>query len=125
MNRIWSEKRYIETTTKAKAMHSSVKNIGIMLVSMLTDNIHEQSFSLPYALDHCIEAIRQVLMCNSDTRLVFFHWVDGWPGPVPDFSTWHQCRDPEVVLKWGMDNAAPIRRRLWKPDGAIALSERP
>ena len=37
--------------------------------------------------DHCIDILRQVLMCNSDTGLVVFHWVQGIGAPTPDFST--------------------------------------
>ncbi len=54
-----------------------------------------------------------------------FHWVKDWPGPVPDFSVWHQCRDPEAVLKWATDNAAPITRPFSKPPGVVELPLRP
>lgn len=65
--------------------------------------------------------IRQVLMCHADTGLVLFHWIEKKIVPVPDFSTWHKCRDPEDVLRWAQEHAAPITHHIRKPDGAIAM----
>ncbi|KAE9367279.1 hypothetical protein N431DRAFT_320380, partial [Stipitochalara longipes BDJ] len=55
-------------------------------------------------LDHCIEIIRQVLMCNADLGLITFHWVKDNPTPYPDFNTWHTCRDPEAILALAKEN---------------------
>ncbi|KAM3450340.1 hypothetical protein MY3296_006228 [Beauveria thailandica] len=38
-------------------------------------------------LNHCIDMVRQALMCNADTGLILFHWVKGMPVPSPDFHT--------------------------------------
>ncbi|KAF2245316.1 hypothetical protein BU26DRAFT_386564, partial [Trematosphaeria pertusa] len=57
--------------------------------------------------DHCIDIIRQVLMCHSDTGLVVFHWTKKTATPSPYFSTSHKCRDPEEVLAWAKSNAKP------------------
>lgn len=75
--------------------------------------------------DHCVEILRQVLMCNSDPQLITFHWVDGWPGPVPDFNTQHMCRDPEAMLAWAKQRDAQLEHPLPKPDGVRALPDRP
>ncbi|KAM3450332.1 hypothetical protein MY3296_006220 [Beauveria thailandica] len=40
-------------------------------------------------LNHCIDMVRQALMCNADTGLILFHWVKGMPVPSPDFHTMH------------------------------------
>ncbi|KAH8888971.1 hypothetical protein GQ53DRAFT_825741 [Thozetella sp. PMI_491] len=72
-------------------------------------------------VDHCIEILRQVLMCNADTGLVLFHWVIGKAAATPDFSTWHQCRDPEEVLQWARKNEAPITHTIRKPPDAIEM----
>ena len=71
--------------------------------------------------DHCIDMIRQVLMCHADTGLVPFHWVEGSRAAFPDFSTWHRCRDPEDVLSWAHAHEAPIKHHIVKPDGAIEM----
>ena len=64
-------------------------------------------------------------MCNSDPQLISFHWVEGWNAPVPDFNTWHMCRDPEKVLEWAIENAAPMTHVQPKPVDAIELPDRP
>ncbi|KAF2112271.1 hypothetical protein BDV96DRAFT_459257, partial [Lophiotrema nucula] len=50
--------------------------------------------------DHCIDMLRQVLMCTSDTSLVVSHWTKRTETPTPYFSTAHKCRDAEQVLDW-------------------------
>ncbi|KZT69700.1 hypothetical protein DAEQUDRAFT_785292 [Daedalea quercina L-15889] len=51
-------------------------------------------------LDHCIEMLRQVLMCNADVGLITFDWVAGFEVPFPNFNTLHKCRDVEKVYEW-------------------------
>ncbi|EPT00324.1 hypothetical protein FOMPIDRAFT_1030579 [Fomitopsis schrenkii] len=50
-------------------------------------------------LDHCIEMLRQVLMCNANVGLITFDWVEGFRTPFPNFSTQHKCRDAEKVYE--------------------------
>ncbi|KAK2011971.1 hypothetical protein LZ32DRAFT_320239 [Colletotrichum eremochloae] len=38
-------------------------------------------------IEHCIDMLRQALMCFGDTGLVTFHWVEDTRVPVPDFNT--------------------------------------
>ncbi|KAE9401368.1 hypothetical protein BT96DRAFT_773808, partial [Gymnopus androsaceus JB14] len=51
-------------------------------------------------LDHCVEILRQELMCIADVGVITYEWVDGWELPYPDFNTVHQCRNFEKVLDW-------------------------
>ncbi|KAL8419979.1 hypothetical protein RB594_002942 [Gaeumannomyces avenae] len=58
--------------------------------------------------DHCIEALRLNLMCQSDIGIFTFRLFpeygladDDW---WPDFSTKHTCRNFEDIRKWGRDN---------------------
>ncbi len=39
------------------------------------------------SLDHCVDMLRDVLMCHSDTGLIVYHWIKGYVSPMPDFST--------------------------------------
>jgi len=59
-------------------------------------------------LDHCVELIRQKLMCNSDVGVITNEWVDGWDLPYPDFNTVHKCRNYEKVLDWAYKHAMHI-----------------
>lgn len=56
-------------------------------------------------LDHCIEMLRQVLMCNADVGPITFDWVAGLDVPFPNFSTLHKCRDVDKVYEWYDEHA--------------------
>jgi len=76
-------------------------------------------------LDHCIEIIRQVIMCNSDPRLITFHWVKDNPVAYPDFNTWHQCRDVDATLEWAERNAWYLEHTVKKKGGEVEMPEAP
>ncbi|KAK0753503.1 hypothetical protein B0T18DRAFT_312488, partial [Schizothecium vesticola] len=54
-------------------------------------------------IDHCIEMLRQVLMCSSDLGIITYNFVSFRPEAWPDFNTVHQCRDVEKVVNWYHD----------------------
>ena len=65
---------------------------------------------------HCVEMLRQLLMCNADVGIISFHWVKGYKRPYPDFNTWHQCRDFDQVLKWTQDHRLRSKSgHVWQP----------
>ena len=51
-------------------------------------------------LDHCIEILRLVLMCNADAGLLTYRWVKGHDEPFPNFNTRHRCRNFESLVEW-------------------------
>ncbi|KAG1857181.1 hypothetical protein C8R48DRAFT_607603 [Suillus tomentosus] len=59
-------------------------------------------------LDHCIEMIRQNLMCNADVSIITWDWVQGHPIPYPNFNTRHQCRNYEKIMDWAAEHAVRI-----------------
>ncbi|KAH0848492.1 hypothetical protein FOPE_02670 [Fonsecaea pedrosoi] len=72
--------------------------------------------------DHCIDVLRQALMCKSDLGLILFHWVKGIQIPSPDFNT--LCRDPEAVLSWAHANEALVTHTIVKSAG-VTEAEHP
>ena len=64
-------------------------------------------------------------MCNSGTGLVMFHWVNNVSTPYPDFNTWHQCRNADLILEWAVENAVPVAKPIERKQGAIELEEAP
>lgn len=50
-------------------------------------------------VDHCIDLLRQVLMCNSDIGLIFYTDV-GNRQPVARVSTTHLCRNFSEITDW-------------------------
>ena len=64
-------------------------------------------------------------MCNSDLGLITFHWVKDNPTPYPDFNTWHQCRDPEAVLRLAKAQEAVVTHKTLRHGGEIEMPEVP
>ncbi|KAI0898665.1 hypothetical protein F4806DRAFT_459218 [Annulohypoxylon nitens] len=50
-------------------------------------------------VDHCIDLLRQVLMCNGDVGLIFYTDV-GKRQPVARVSTMHMCRNFSEITDW-------------------------
>ncbi|KAI0098916.1 hypothetical protein GGR51DRAFT_417984 [Nemania sp. FL0031] len=57
-------------------------------------------FKLRTHLDHCIEMLRQVIMCSADLHIITYDWVDHVDYPWPDFSINRQCRNWDDVMAW-------------------------
>lgn len=56
--------------------------------------------------DHCIELLRQFVVCQGDVGLYTFQWLEHYPTPYPKFSTWHQCRNTDSIEAWITQGAA-------------------
>lgn len=53
------------------------------------------------ATAHCLDTIRQVLMCNVDTGVLGQVWYDRKnPSAFPDFNTKHTCKNYDDIKKW-------------------------
>lgn len=61
---------------------------------------------------HCIETLRQALMCTSDiTPYLIYKTEDPSPGSEPareDFQASHKCRKFPKLLEWVMDKGIPL-----------------
>ncbi|KAK3374968.1 hypothetical protein B0H63DRAFT_481410 [Podospora didyma] len=62
-------------------------------------------------VDHCIEAIRENMMCQSDVSVFTFKKFpeladEGVEGDWPDFQINHMCRNYEAIRKWNNDHVA-------------------
>ena len=51
---------------------------------------------------HCVDVLRQQLMCSADIGLVGYNWVKDMAHPVSDFNTIHRCRDFDAVRAWNL-----------------------
>lgn len=49
---------------------------------------------------HCVEMLRQTLMCHGDMSLVTYNWVRGREAPFANFNGVHQCRNWEGLKEW-------------------------
>lgn len=68
---------------------------------------------------HCLDMIRQVLMCNPDVGVLGQVWwqpeTAADPIPFVDFNTRHRCRDYEAVRAWAEVHQLP-------PEEAVDMS---
>jgi len=74
--------------------------------SILGNELSDTSEIIRQHLDHCIEVLRQVLLCNADPGLITWNWVVGRKLPWPDFNTNHICRNGEALLEYQKTNQA-------------------
>ncbi|KAF2473007.1 uncharacterized protein BDR25DRAFT_283666 [Lindgomyces ingoldianus] len=58
-------------------------------------------------LDHCIEILRENLMCQADVNVFTFHEKPGLEGFWPDYEQHHACRNFDQIRQWALDNAMP------------------
>ncbi|KJZ74360.1 hypothetical protein HIM_06170 [Hirsutella minnesotensis 3608] len=58
-------------------------------------------------IDHCIDLIRQVLMCHADIALHTFTWKDDYRWPWPNFTVEHECRNWDSVMQWAREHRVP------------------
>lgn len=57
--------------------------------------------------DHCVDLLRQVVMCHGDISLHTYEWKDDYRWPWPTMQTEHQCRNWDKLMVWSEDNYIP------------------
>ncbi|KAF1952563.1 hypothetical protein CC80DRAFT_572307, partial [Byssothecium circinans] len=57
-------------------------------------------------LDHCVDMLRQKLMCDSSSHLITYNWLKGHSHPHPNFNVEHKCKSYDDILemedRWGI-----------------------
>lgn len=53
---------------------------------------------------HCVDSIRQSLMCSVDISTLFWEWLPDQQRSTPDSRTTHTCRDFEKVREWAVEH---------------------
>ncbi|KAG2148152.1 uncharacterized protein EDB93DRAFT_1250210 [Suillus bovinus] len=61
-------------------------------------------------LDHCIELLRQVIMCRGEVTMITYDWVEGVKDPFPNFNIPHRCRNFEKAWDWVVEHQVPISK---------------
>ena len=105
--RISCERFFIDSTTKNKRIPTSLRGTPrrSRLTSVGLPHVISQSPD-PRSADHCIEILRQVLMCNADTGIITYEWVDGSHDPHPNFNTMHRCRNFDKLQSWNLGHSS-------------------
>jgi hypothetical protein len=55
-------------------------------------------------IDHCLDSIRQNLMCSVDVGTIFFQWYPKQGYTLPDAKITHTCRKWEDVKAWAEEH---------------------
>lgn len=87
----------IATNEKDVRVHVGMCHSVQVTAQLLTDHLS----------DHCLEALRLNLMCESDIGVFTFKNYPDLPveGHWPDFSTLHVCRNFDAIRDWAMVNS--------------------
>ncbi|ORY10176.1 hypothetical protein BCR34DRAFT_567253 [Clohesyomyces aquaticus] len=73
-------------------------------------------------VDHCIDILRQNIMCTADTSVITHNWVKGYQFPYPNFNTQHKCRNFDKIVAW--EKAHQVKDPA-RPSDAVVLETPP
>ncbi|KAF7505676.1 hypothetical protein GJ744_000525 [Endocarpon pusillum] len=63
---------------------------------------------LRHHVSHCLDIIRQQLMCTIDTGVLGQVWWNrNWPEAYVDFNTQHKCKNFDAIRQWAEDHQLP------------------
>ncbi|KAI0143739.1 hypothetical protein GGR57DRAFT_507886 [Xylariaceae sp. FL1272] len=72
--------------------------------------------------EHCVEQIRQSLMCSGDLSILTYNWVKGERMPKPNFKTVHACQNWDYVVGWAKENSVEhLLRYMRRPKDGLEL----
>ncbi|KAJ8093851.1 hypothetical protein PM082_009715 [Marasmius tenuissimus] len=73
-------------------------------------------------VQHCIEHLRQAILCSSDVSLIIYHWNYEQNSTYGRSATPHTCRNFDTIYEWAKDpkNNLPLNEfdATVKPPGA-------
>lgn len=74
-------------------------------------------------VDHCVDDIRQALMCHADTSVLTFDWRPNWRTPWPNFSVDHTCVDWDALDSWAAERSFSLfdQKSLVHPELGLAF----
>ena len=77
--------------------------------------------------EHCIDYIRQSMMCNFDTGIVPYNWVLNRNTPTPDANTMHKCVNWDKLQGWLQSRVVQMPDSfVWRqPEDAVSLEWNP
>lgn len=77
--------------------------------------------------EHCVDIIRQTLLCNYDSGMMTFDWVLQHHNPTPNTNAMHKCVDWNRLQDWLKERVVAIPDGFeWKhPEGQASLDWNP
>lgn len=74
--------------------------------------------NLGVTVDHCIDYLRETIMCAGDLGVYMSFWVEDRDIPWPDFEVEHKCRSWESIVEYAKEAADGIQLPE-KPNDAV------
>ncbi|KIN09166.1 hypothetical protein OIDMADRAFT_111443, partial [Oidiodendron maius Zn] len=67
--------------------------------------------------DHCIDSIRQSIMCHGDIATVYWQWMPVRQQPLPRLEITHTCRDFDAIRDWAKEHRLKMDEVMlqWRP----------
>ncbi|KDQ29973.1 hypothetical protein PLEOSDRAFT_1037801, partial [Pleurotus ostreatus PC15] len=75
--------------------------------TIYSDHYPDMRISLPgneIHMSHCLDSIRQSLMCSSDVSLIVWRWDEEAGQSFPRGDVVHRCRDFDRIKEWALEN---------------------
>jgi hypothetical protein len=60
---------------------------------------YDEKLSMTH-MDHCIDSIRQSLMCSNDVTPIPYAWYTKFEAVLPTTGIVHMCRDFDSIRDW-------------------------
>ncbi|KAI0968524.1 hypothetical protein F4678DRAFT_482107 [Xylaria arbuscula] len=70
-------------------------------------------------VDHCLDQVRQALLCSADVSVVYFQWSDVVEGLRPRVDNQHTCRNYSKILDWAKNNN--VNATDWHPSRRVVV----
>ncbi|MCJ1358909.1 MAG: hypothetical protein MMC33_008909 [Icmadophila ericetorum] len=85
-------------------------------VKMIRQYLHPEYYNMPESLmvdkaehvDHCLDALRQELMCRAEVTFTTYEWLPDLPIPWAQLSYDHACVNFDAIHAWAATRAIDI-----------------
>ncbi|TEA19976.1 Cyclochlorotine biosynthesis protein O [Colletotrichum sidae] len=64
---------------------------------------------IPMHIDHCIDELRQAVMCRADVTVLTSDWIDWHPKPWLNFNVEHECVNWDNIFRWSKEHWYDIK----------------
>ncbi|KAJ6784909.1 hypothetical protein PWT90_02382 [Aphanocladium album] len=60
--------------------------------------------------DHCLEILRQSVMCHADTSMITMTWEPTSKFPAADFQNVHECKNWDALYEWQKERSVDMMK---------------
>ncbi|PLB50800.1 hypothetical protein P170DRAFT_474356 [Aspergillus steynii IBT 23096] len=123
-----SESKYMATLEVTHQLNCLYNLVKLNYLNHFEDLQKSREHNLAHEqerVDHCIDILRQKIMCDADSNLVTYNWVQRVRSPVANFNSHHQCHDFKEVMGWAEEHSFASTLDFEKPTEIVGLQEYP